>query len=270
MVFFTIMQNKIANKNIIVTGASSGIGERIAWHIAKNGGTPIMLARSIDTLNKQQLLIEQTFHISSYVYQVDLQHESELEKTVEQILTEHTQVHGLINNAGAGVFDYVENVKWFDVAQMFQLNVFSLMQGTKLLLPHFTMHDEGHIVNIASLAGKIATPKSAIYASTKHAVLGFTNALRLEVANKGIHVTAVNLGPVRTNFFSTADPSGGYQKNVDRYMLDPDKVAERIVRHLFTDKREINLPWWMEMGSKFYQLFPQVLERILIKQFNKK
>ncbi|SDQ52524.1 hypothetical protein SAMN05216231_1802 [Virgibacillus salinus] len=270
MVSITIMQNKVTNKKIIVTGASSGIGERMCWHIAKHGGTPIMLARSIEKLQNQQKLINQTFDISSYVYQVDLLNADELEKVIRQVLSEHTQIHGLINNAGAGVFDYVRDIQWLDVERMFQLNVFALMRGTKLLLPHFSQNQEGHFVNIASQAGKIATPKSSIYASTKHAVLGFTNALRLEISSKNIHVTAVNLGPVRTNFFTTADPSGNYQKSVERYMLDPDKVADNIVKHLFTKKREINLPWWMEMGSKFYQLFPRALEKSLRKQFNQK
>lgn len=263
MVSIIIMQNKVTNKKIIVTGASSGIGERMCWHIAKHGGIPIMLARSIEKLQYQQKLITQTFDVSSDVYQVDLLNTNELETVINQILLEHRQIHGLVNNAGAGAFDYVKDMQWPDVDHMFQLNVFALMRGTKLLLPHFSHYHKGHFVNIASQAGKIATPKSAVYASTKHAVLGFTNALRLEITSKNIHVTAVNLGPVRTNFFTSADPSGNYQKSVERFMLDPDKVADNIVKHLFTNKREINLPWWMEMGSKFYQLFPRVLEKVL-------
>lgn len=270
MVYYSIVQNRLANKKVIVTGASSGIGERLVWHIAQNGGIPIMLARSIDQLKSQQQLLKQAFQTTSYVYQIDLQNEKELDIVIEQILKEHEQIHGLINSAGVGIFDFVKDMQWQDVEWMFQLNVFALMRITKRLILHFSHYRQGHIINIASQAGKLATPKSAVYASTKHAVLGFTNALRLEVANKGIYVTAVNLGPVRTNFFITADPNGSYQKNVERYMLDPDNVAQKVVCYLFTDKREINLPGWMEMGSKLYQLFPKTMERLLEKQFNKK
>ncbi|MFD1039213.1 SDR family NAD(P)-dependent oxidoreductase [Virgibacillus byunsanensis] len=264
------MQSNLVNKKIIVTGASSGIGERIVWHIAKNGGIPVMLARSVDKLKSLQQVIDETFRTTSFVYQVDLQNENELTTVMKQIVTEHEQVHGLINNAGVGVFDYIKDMQWQDVERMFQLNVFALMRGTQQLLPHFLKHQEGHIVNIASQAGKIATPKSAVYASSKHAVLGFTNALRLEINSDNVYVTAVNLGPVRTNFFATADPEGDYQKNIDRYMLDADHVGKKIVFHLFTRKREINLPWWMELGSKFYQLFPKGFEWILNKQFKRK
>ncbi|WP_174613668.1 SDR family NAD(P)-dependent oxidoreductase [Virgibacillus ihumii] len=264
------MQNRIAGKKIIITGASSGIGERIAWQIAENGGIPIMVARSINKLKNQQMQIKKVCQVDSYAYQADLLNQKELVNVINQIISDHTQIHGLINNAGAAVFDYVRNMLWSDVEQMFQLNVFALMQGTKCLLPHFMQHNEGHIINVASQAGKIATPKAAVYAATKHAVLGFTNSLRLETTEYNIRVTSVNLGPVNTNFFAGADPTGDYQKNIERYMLNPDKVAVKVVKALFTDKREINLPGWMELGSKLYHLFPRALERLLKKQFDKK
>jgi len=270
MVFCFIVQNKLTNKKIIITGASGGIGEKLVWHIARHGGTPIMLARSTDHMRQQQELLRQNFQSESFIYQIDLQNEKETDAVLKQIIKEHGQVHGLINNAGLGIFDSVKDMHWQDVERMFQLNVFALMRVTQQLLIHFSHYQKGHIVNIASQAGKLATPKSSAYAASKHAVLGFTNALRLEAVNEGVHVTAVNLGPVRTSFFETADPDGAYQKNVARYMLDPDHVAQKVVRHLFTNKREINVPNWMEMGSALHRLFPNTMERLLKKQFNKK
>ncbi|UJL44777.1 SDR family oxidoreductase [Virgibacillus sp. NKC19-16] len=264
------MRYRLKNKKILITGASSGIGERIAWYIAENGGIPIMLARSIDKLEKQQQLLEQELRAVSFIYQVDLQNETELNAVMNDILLDHKQIHGLINNAGVGKFAYVKDITWQDVDHMYQLNVFALINMTKRTLVHFSQYQEGHIINIASQAAKISTPKSAVYASTKHAVLGFTNALRQEMTGTKINVTAVNLGPVRTNFFAQADPEGTYQRSVERYMLDPDRVAKKVVQHLFTTKREINLPYWMELGGKIYQLFPGLLERVLKRQFNKK
>lgn len=270
MGLYILMQNKLSDKKIIVTGASSGIGERLVWHIAKSGGVPILLARSLDKMTSQQQCLKQELQANSFVYQVDLSNETEVNTIISTILQEHEQVQGLINNAGTGMFEYVNDTDRRDIDRMFQLNVMALIQTTKLILPHFLEYNEGHIVNIASQAGKMATPKSAIYGATKHAVLGFTNALRLEIKRYNLQVTAVNLGPVRTNFFAQADPSGVYQKNVARYMLDPDRAAQKIVSKFFTNRREINLPVWMEAGSKMYQLFPGMMERLLKKQFNKK
>ncbi|WP_067728163.1 SDR family NAD(P)-dependent oxidoreductase [Oceanobacillus damuensis] len=264
------MQNKICNKKIIITGASSGIGERICWHVAKSGGIPIMLARSEDKLVAIQKQLMSELEAHSFIYRIDLQREEALDPIIDMILADHGQVHGLINNAGIGVFDYVKDMKWDDIAQMFRLNVFAAMQLSQRFIPHFTEHGEGHIINIISQAAKIATPKSAAYGASKHAILGFTNAMRQELSKENIFVTAVNLGPVRTNFFSVADPNGAYQKNVERYMLDPDKVAKVIVESLFKNKREINMPFWMEIGSRFYSVLPGFMEKILKGQFNKK
>lgn len=264
------MQHKLKSKKIIVTGASSGIGEQLCWQIAKNGGIPIMLARSTDKLSEIQLKLKDILKADSFIYQVDLLEKNEIESTVKQILSEHKQIHGLINNAGMGVFDYVMEMKGTDVLKMFQLNVFSSMHLTQLLIPHFRTYQQGHIINVVSQAAKISTPKSAAYGASKQALLAFTNTLRQEVRKDHIFVTAVNLGPVRTNFFATADPGGTYQKNVKRYMLDPANVAKKITSHLFYSKREINLPIWMEIGSFFYKLFPGLMELLLKGQFNKK
>ncbi|MGJ9456899.1 SDR family NAD(P)-dependent oxidoreductase [Oceanobacillus sp. CF4.6] len=264
------MQSKIRNKKFIVTGASSGIGERICWHIAKNGGKPIMLARSIDKLTNSQIHLKKAFGADSFIYKIDLQKQDEIDSVINHILLEHKQVHGLINNAGIGVFDYISDMKWNDVSQMFTLNVYASMKTSQLLIPHFSKHHTGHIVNIVSQAAKLSTPKSAAYGASKQAILGFTNTMRQEISKDNIFVTAVNLGPVRTNFFSIADPGGSYQKNVERYMLDPDLVAKNVVQSLFSSKREINMPFWMEIGSIFYRLFPRSMERLLKSQFSKK
>ncbi|WP_042145811.1 SDR family oxidoreductase [Paucisalibacillus sp. EB02] len=264
------MQINYQGKKVVVTGASSGIGEMLVRRIAANGGTPIMLARSLDKLRQLQQQIKEEYNIRAFYYKVDLTDDEEMNEVIASVIREHHVIHALVNNAGTGIFQYVEHTKWNDVELMFRLNVLAVIRMTKLFIPHFKANNEGHIVNIASQAGKISTPKSAVYASTKHAILGFTNALRQELADYHINVTAVNLGPVKTNFFSHADPDGNYQKSVAKYMLDPEKVALKIGENLFTRKREINMPMWMDIGSRFYQLFPGMMEKVLKKQFNKK
>ncbi|WP_186578289.1 SDR family NAD(P)-dependent oxidoreductase [Aquibacillus kalidii] len=261
---------KLRNKNIIITGASSGIGEEIALQVAEQGGNPILVARSVDKLKRMKMELESTYSVKCSFYQADLTDLSEWRRTLHQIMEDIAQVDALINNAGFGIFNKVGETNWEDIERMFQLNVYALIMGTHEILPYFINRREGHIINIGSQAGKIATPKSSVYSATKHAVIGFSNALRLEVEDQGVFVTTVNLGPVRTNFFDMADPSGNYQKAIGRYMLDPEKVARNITKALFTNKREINMPGWMEMGSKFYNLFPKLTERMLKSQFNKK
>ncbi|WP_323368601.1 SDR family NAD(P)-dependent oxidoreductase [Radiobacillus deserti] len=205
----------LKDKTIIVTGASSGIGERLAHQIASQGGNLLLTARSEEKLTNLQTELKELYSIDCRIYKADLLDLNAWKSALNKMISDVPRIDAIINNAGFGIFDKVEEEsKWEDTENMFRLNVFALIQGIQQLLPHFISNRAGHIVNIASQAGKISTPKSASYAATKHAVIGFSNALRLEVEDYGIYVTSVNLGPVATNFFHVADPSGTYQKSV--------------------------------------------------------
>ncbi|GLO66506.1 MULTISPECIES: SDR family oxidoreductase [Oceanobacillus] len=265
------INQRLLDKKIVITGASSGIGEILAKKIASQGGFPILVARSRDKLVTIQKEIDQLYNQKSAIYPIDLTDNNKIDHLIPIIFNENKQVDGLINNAGVGVFDSIEDMNYDDLLEMFQLNVFAGIQLSQSILPYFRKTNANtQIVNVISQAAKISTPKSAAYASSKQAMLGFTNVLRLECKMSSISIMAVNLGPVRTNFFERADKDGTYKQNVERYMLDPERVADKIVTHLFTSKREINMPLWMELGSIFYRLIPGVMEAVLRKQFDKK
>ncbi|WP_117169294.1 SDR family NAD(P)-dependent oxidoreductase [Paraliobacillus sediminis] len=259
-----------SNKTIMITGASSGIGEVLAHRLAMAGANLILLARSGDKLEKIKIKLEQDYPITCTYYIVDLSNKVSLQSCLVKIEANHQTIDAMVNNAGFGIFDAVQDADYHDIEKMFQVNVLALIEGIRYFLPHFIKKKQGHIINIASFAGKIATPKSSAYSASKHAVLGFSNALRLEVEKQGVLVTTVNLGPVRTNFFDVADPTGNYQENVKDFMIEPDQVVDQIVKVLFRKKREINLPRWMEFGSRLYHIFPGLAERLLRNQFSKK
>lgn len=259
-----------SNKTILITGASSGIGEGLAKASAKRGADLILIARSADKLANLKRDLEQKHAIHCAIYPLDLSNKSAWMSGIADIKNNHPNIDALINNAGFGIFDFAQDTKADDSETMFQVNVLALIESVRQWLPSLLEAKQGHIINIASFAGKLATPKSSVYSATKHAVIGFSNALRLEVEQYGVYVTTVNLGPVNTNFFQIADPSGSYQKNVARFMLESSDVVDVIIRSLFKKKREINLPKWMEVGSRLYHLFPNIAEKLLAKQFNKK
>ncbi|MFQ3542896.1 SDR family oxidoreductase [Halobacillus rhizosphaerae] len=264
------MNRNVKDKKVLITGASSGIGMYLAIHIARSGGIPILIARSEDRLEIIANIVKERFGVDCYWYKADLSNDIDWKDIIDQICYDHGSIDALINNAGMAVFDLVVEAQWKDIENMLDVNVKSLIRAVHQLLPHFLKQGEGHIINVASQAGKIATPKSAVYSASKHAVIGFTNALRMEVEKEGVYVTSVNLGPVRTNFFRQADPSGSYERAVDRFMLEPNKVAFTITQSLFTNRREINLPLWMDSGSKIYQMLPVMMEKLMQNQFNKK
>lgn len=262
--------SSLAGKNIVVTGASGGIGAEIVKLCAQRGANLALLARSVDKLEQLKRELEQQYSIKVFIHRLDVSDTEEVERVFHSIFEEMKSVDILVNNAGFGVFREAHEATVTEIKSMFEVNVVGLMACTTMVLPKMRERRSGHIINIASQAGKIATPKSSVYSATKHAVLGYSNSLRMELADHNVFVTTVNPGPIATNFFNIADEKGTYVKNVQRFMLQPDYVANKVVSVMLTKTREINLPRWMNLGSVVYTLFPRAFERIGRKAFNQK
>jgi uncharacterized protein len=260
----------LQGKNIVITGASGGIGAEIAKLCAARGANLVLLARSVDKLEQLKKDLESRYSIKVYVHRLDVSDTNEVESVFQMIFKEITTIDVLVNNAGFGVFREAHEATIEEMKSMFEVNVVGLMACTSMVLPKMRDRRFGHIINIASQAGKIATPKSSVYSATKHAVLGYSNSLRMELADHQVFVTTVNPGPIATNFFNIADEKGTYVKNVQKFMLKPEYVAEKVVNTMLTKTREINLPRWMNLGSVVYTLFPRAFERIGRKAFNQK
>ncbi|WP_026564012.1 SDR family NAD(P)-dependent oxidoreductase [Bacillus sp. UNC41MFS5] len=265
-----MVREQLKGKNIVITGASGGIGAEIAKLCASSGANLVLLARSISKLEQLRMDLEQKHPVKVDVYQLDVSDTAEIKKVFQRIFDTIGDIDILVNNAGFGVFREAHLATLDEIKGMFDVNVVGLMACTSMVLPKMRERRFGHIINIASQAGKIATPKSSVYSASKHAVLGYTNSLRMELADFNVLVTSVNPGPIATNFFNIADEKGTYVKNVQRFMLKPEYVAEKVVDSMLTKTREINLPRWMNMGSVVYVLFPRLFERIGRRAFNQK
>ncbi|MBT2686994.1 SDR family oxidoreductase [Bacillus sp. ISL-47] len=264
------MSDRLKNKNVIITGASGGIGAQMAALCAERGANLVLLARNLEKLNALKADLRSRFSVDIHVHKLDVSNSDEVSAVFSEILAQLGHVDILVNNAGYGIFREAHEAKIEEIKGMFDVNVVGLMACTSMVLPAMRQQKNGHIINIASQAGKIATPKSSVYSATKHAVLGYTNSLRMELADSNVFVTAVNPGPIETNFFNIADEKGTYVKNVQRYMLKPEYVALKVVNAMLTPVREINLPRWMNAGSIVYTLFPRLFEKIGKRAFNQK
>jgi uncharacterized protein len=265
-----MVREQLKGKNIVITGASGGIGAEIAKLCAESGANLVLIARTIEKLKQLQTDLQQKHQVRVDVYQLDVSDTDKVKEVFTAIFVEIGEVDILVNNAGFGVFREAHAATMDEIKAMFDVNVVGLMACTSMVLPKMRERRFGHIINIASQAGKIATPKSSVYSATKHAVLGYTNSLRMELSDFNVLVTSVNPGPIATNFFNIADEKGTYVKNVQKFMLQPEYVARKVVDSMLTKTREINLPRWMNMGSVVYVLFPRLFERIGKKAFNKK
>ncbi|OIJ12707.1 oxidoreductase [Anaerobacillus alkalilacustris] len=264
------MAKNLHNKIVVITGASSGIGLNLAMDVAKRGAVPVLIARSTEKLETASKEIYQQTGIEPPYYTLDVSQNDAIKKTFAQVVEKHNKIDVLINNAGYAVFDKFIDAKLDDIKGMFDVNVFGVIACTQAVLPSMLERNEGHIINVASIAGKLATPKSSVYSATKHAVLAITNSVRMELKDTNIFVTAVNPGPIKTAFFDRADATGNYTKNVEKLMLEASYVSEKIIQLIERPKREIHLPGWMGLATRFYQVFPGLVEKVAGKKLNQK
>jgi len=267
---FFMTQKTLVNKLVLITGASSGLGEQIAYAAAKQNASLILCARNMDRLGEVAINCQNLTTGNVVIQALDITDYDSVENLVAFVDDYSQEVDILVNNAGLGIFKPFIETSNEEIDSMFSVNVLGLMYLTQKIAVRMAENGSGQIVNIASQAGKIATPKSSVYAATKFAVLGFSNALRLELKPLGIKVMTVNPGPMRTPFFNQADPTGEYLKQVSMFVTEPQTLAKKIVNHFGTSKREINTPWVMELGSKAYSLFPHVGDFLAGGLFNKK
>lgn len=263
-----IHRYNLTGKKVLITGASGGLGEQIALQIAAHGAGLILVARNEAKLQQvadraQQLTDQQV----SY-YACDLTDPDDLHAMLEDL--DSLDIDILINNAGRGYFKEAMDLTPHEVNQMLDLNLRSLITITQHFLETITASPEGMIVNIASQAGKTATPKTTVYSATKFGVIGYSNALRLEMKPYNVHVMTVNPGPIATNFFNIAEPSGQYLASLGGMVLSPERLAQTIVAGMQRRKREVNVPVMMDVAARVNGLVPVIGDYLILNLFNKK
>lgn len=264
------MDNKrLDGQVVVITGGSSGIGKQIAYRAADAGATVILLARNRQKLETVRIGAQMRSHRPAFAFQLDVADPVAIDAVWRQVQETVPRIDVLVNAAGFGLFEPALDTPMATTEKMFRTNVLGLIYMTRLAGRLMVNQGTGHIVNIASMAGKIATPNSAVYAATKAAVLGYSNALRLELRRAGVQVTTVNPGPVATDFFKTAHAED-YARAIAAFTLDPTKLAARIVAAFGRNVREINAPAIMNFGALVYPIVPRIGDWLAGTIFNRK
>ncbi|NGZ76763.1 SDR family NAD(P)-dependent oxidoreductase [Saccharibacillus alkalitolerans] len=256
----------LTNKIVWITGASSGIGALAASLASESGAIPILSARSEEKLRQAAKAVPGKHGIRT----LDVGSDESVQAAARGIIEEYGRIDILVNNAGYGLFETAEEMDLADYEGIMNVNYFGPVRCTKAVLPHMRQAGGGQILTVASMAGKFATAKSAGYAASKHAVLGFMNSLRQELRGSGIAVSTVNPGPIDTPFFETADPDGSYVKSVGRFILPPEKVAREMVKMMRTRRDEIDLPRYFGLAVRLYGLMPRTADKLAGRFLNLK
>ncbi|UQS83733.1 SDR family NAD(P)-dependent oxidoreductase [Bombilactobacillus thymidiniphilus] len=260
----------IQSQNIIITGASSGIGRQLALQLATKNANLILVARRQEQLLQLQKQCQALTSGFVDVYVLDVSIAKRVEATIAEIKAKYQHIEVLINAAGFGDFTNFVETDYSLWNKIFKVNVLGTMLMTRFTAQLMMEQCLGQIINIGSMAGKIATPKSAIYSASKAAVIAFSDSLRLELRPFDVQVTTVNPGPVATDFFKIADHTGKYLQNVGQIILDPQKLANEIIACIGRPVRELNQPSIMQFGSILYKMFPHFGDLITMKIGDKK
>jgi NAD(P)-dependent dehydrogenase (short-subunit alcohol dehydrogenase family) len=245
----------------LVTGGSSGIGERTAVRLHEAGFTTYAVARRVDRMQSLGDAGVTTFAM-------DVTDDASMTAGVERVVAEHGRLDVLVNNAGYGSYGAVETVPIDEARRQFEVNVFGLARLTQLVLPHMRARGSGRIVNVSSIGGKFYEPLGAWYHATKFAVEGFSDSLRLELAPHGIQVVIVEPGPIRTEWNTIArqglvEASAGtpYESQAEgvrsrmeagdrpRLSSGPDVVARKIVKAATAGRPRARYPVGRGAGS---------------------
>lgn len=224
---------KFENKLVFITGASSGIGEACAIEFAKLKFNLLLTARRIEKLKKLSDDLNKKFGVNVKYFQSDIRNFKDVEKKFQQLDKEWKKIDILINNAGlARGFEKVYEGKLEDWNEMIDTNIKGLLHVTKIVTPEMVKNKTGHIINIGSTAGHETYTYGNVYAATKFAVKALSQSFRLDLLDKGIKVSSVDPGMVKTEFskvrFAGDEVKAGkvYQGLVP---LSPKDVAEAIV-----------------------------------------
>lgn len=260
----------IKGKVVIVTGASSGIGEATARAFGHEGAKVVLAARRVDKLES---LAHEVSRMNSgaetLVVQADLSKLEDIQSLVMQTLEKYGRIDVLVNNAGFGRLDWLENLDPIkDIQAQIEVNVMGVIQTTRQVLPVMIKQRAGSIINMCSMAGLVGTPTYTIYAASKHAVHGFSEALRREVKPWGIDVSLIYPGGVATEFTQHAGVKRKTNAKTPNFMLlTADEVGSAVVRLVRHPRRMWIIPWLWSVTVFMNRFLPGLVDYTTIKNF---
>jgi short-subunit dehydrogenase len=255
-------------KIVWITGASSGIGEALAYAFARRGATLILSARNETELTrvKNNCTSPEKVHL----FPLDIANHCSAFKTGNEILEKFGHVDILINNAGVSQRSMASKTQFLVDKSIINTNFLGTVAVTKSVLPAMVSRKVGHIVVISSVVGKIGTPLRSSYAASKHALHGFFDSLRAEVADKNIGVLLVCPGFVQTNISINALTAHGTKQdtmdNAIRNGLSPDYVADKIIEGMTSNREEIWIAGLKELlAINTKRFFPKLFSKMISK-----
>lgn len=241
---------------VLITGGSRGIGLELSKLFAKDGYDIVLVARDKQKLDETKIYLEAKFNIKVYTIVEDLCDINACHRIKEKLDNENIDIDVLVNNAGFGVYREFRDTDLDKELDMIRVNILALVSLTKIFLKDMiSKNRRGKIVNMSSAAAFQPVPLLNIYAATKAFVLSFSQALKYELKDTNISVTAICPGPVDTDFKKTADMDDS--NNFKNHMLDVSVVARKAYLAINKNKMVYIPGLWTKILIFFSRLAPR-------------
>lgn len=256
-----------SKKVVWITGASSGIGEALAYAFAKEGAILILSARREKELNRVRVTCLKDAE-DCFILPLDLMESEKMEELAKDVIARTKRIDILVNNGGISQRSLTRETPLLVDRKIMEVNYFGTVALTKAVLPYMIAQKDGHIVNISSMVGKFGFELRSAYAASKHALHGFFDSLLIEETkrNSNIRVTMVCPGRINTNIsFSALSKTGQPEGVLDNWQangLSADKCAATILNGIVKNKRDIYIGFKENLLRRIRFLVPSLFFKI--------
>jgi len=256
---------RVQGKQILLTGASSGIGEALAIALSHKGAKLILTARRTNELERVRANCHNPDDHSTFT--MDLSNPELVGGLVKEIIAQNGVIDILINNAGISQRSRVEDTNLTVEQHIMAVNYFSCLAATRAVLPGMREKNAGQIVVISSLNGKFSTPRRSSYSASKHALHGYFESLRGELHDSGINITMVCPGFINTPIsLSALKPDGSHWGAMDEAQaegISAEKCAAAVTRAIERNTPEIFIAGKEKIGVYLQRFAPFLFRRII-------
>lgn len=258
---------RIDNKTIWVTGASSGIGEALVYELSERNCKLIISSRRTDELERVKLNCKHPELV--YILELDLKDFEAANDKVDRAVNVFGKVDILINNGGISQRSLIAQTDFAVYKNLIDVNYLGTVALSNALLKYFLSGSGGHFVTVTSLMGKFGSPYRSGYCGAKHALHGFFDVMRMEHEKDNVDVTLICPGFVRTDVAKNALTADGRPQGEDDLAtqrgLEPKLVAQKMIRAIEKKKFEVNIGGKEVQGIYLKRFFPKLLHKIVLK-----
>jgi short-subunit dehydrogenase len=253
----------LRDKRALITGAGSGIGRAIALELARHGSHLWLL--DINELTLESVTIEaRSYGVDVMTRRCDLRRGDEILSAFDEVLKTWSGIDILVNNAGIMCYGATENISDQQWTELLAVNLTAPITLTRLFLPSLLKRPEAHIVNVCSIYGLVPYRRLAAYQTTKFALVGFSQSLRLEYGRRGLGITALCPGLVQTDLIAAAERGGRVMGRLNfptHLAVPPEQIALRAVRAIQKNEGLVVCTTHARALWLVYRCFPRLLDR---------